>query len=57
MAETRWRMEEYAGEINKIIKYSGLNYKSLLINIVTVSELSYRKWLITPKHISDVMIK
>ena len=23
LAETSWRMEEYAGEINKIIEYSG----------------------------------
>jgi hypothetical protein len=57
MAETSWRMEEYAGEINKIFACSGLKYKSLLINIVTVSEPSHRRWLVTPKHISDVMIK
>jgi len=28
MAETSWRMEEYAGQINKIIDYSGLKFKS-----------------------------
>jgi hypothetical protein len=28
MAETSWRMEEYAGEMNKIIEYSGLKYES-----------------------------
>jgi hypothetical protein len=27
----RWRLEEYAGEINKIIEYSGLKYRSLLL--------------------------
>jgi hypothetical protein len=57
MAETRCRMEPYAIEINKIIEYSGLKCKSLLINIVTVSEPSHKRWFITPKHISDVMIK
>lgn len=56
MAETSWRMEEYAGEINKIIEYSGLKYKSLLINIVTVSEPSQRRWFVTPNYISDQLI-
>jgi len=42
MAETRCRMEPYAIEINKIIEYSGLKCKSLLINIVTVSEPSHK---------------
>jgi hypothetical protein len=56
MAETRWRMEEYA-DANKIMEPSGLKYKSLLINIVTVSESSHRRWMVTPQHISGVMIK
>jgi hypothetical protein len=37
MAATRWRTEECAREINKIIEYSGLKCKSSGVNCVVVN--------------------